>query len=198
MESLASFYVGEMSQLKASNSLMVQEVNSQRLNIITSKKEMAKISQELSDMKNVKTIIKTEYITLASGIETEYIHDTIEINKYDTSDRSNYIPKGSKIAFSDDWITINGTLGDKFLIDTLKTFDKFDFVVGQKRVGKRFLVFNKWEPTVEAISYSPYTSQAYMNNISYENKNKKGDRIIKSITHSLALSAGFYIGSKIK
>jgi len=197
MTGMKSFYEGEINETKISRDLLVHAVDVQKQIVMSYRNEIAHLHKDFKDLKEHKALVKTEYISVASGVEIEYIRDTITKVEFDTTDLRNYIIKGSKLAYKDDWMIFNGTLSDKFIIDSVSMFNKFDLIIAEQRTENK--IFNRWEPVVKVNSYSPYTSQVYMNNVVFEDgKKKKRNKIGKSITHILAFASGVIVANKTK
>lgn len=192
LDSYVEFSENERNEVKKSVNLQAETIDLQAQIIMSQNDATKKLHKDLEAFKKVKALVKTEYITIASDIQIEYIHDTLSLT--DTIWKS-AVPKGSKVLFKDEWITFSGTLGDKFIIDTLLVFNKFDMVIGEKKVGRRLLFFTKWEPVVQVSSYSPYTKQAYMNNVIFEPS--KGKKRLNNLSKGLAFGLGIFIGSKL-
>ena len=192
LDSYVEFYNNEKEETKKSMNLQAETIDMQAQIIMSQNEATEKLHKDLADFKKVKALVKTEYITVASDIQIEYIHDTLALT--DTIWRDN-IPKGSKVSFKDEWISFNGTLSDKFIVDSLSVFNKFDLIIGEKKVGKRLLLFPKWEPVVEVSSYSPYTKQVYMNNIVFKPSKKK--KRLNNLKKGIAFGLGVFIGSKL-
>lgn len=182
-QAIADFFELEKEQLMQDRNLLVQEIKTVNQNIVSSDDKIKELSEELKEYKKINSYTKAELLTEIRGIsvgyipvqgETEYVYvpdtncvpiDTL--NKYYTQ-----LPKG--VEFKDEWISFNATVGKKlFTLDSMKVINKFDVTIGERVVGKKFLVFNKKEAVVDLKSYNPYTGIPYLNNIVVEKKETK-------------------------
>lgn len=196
--SLISYMEKEKEQMIQSNGLLVQEISIVNQNLVSSTKKIKELSQEFDNYKKVQSHVKAEILSKIEGIVLPVITIDNPIYLPDTGCTDNKIIKEkfiqipSKVNFNDTWISFNGTIGKQFTIDSLSIINKFDVTIGEKKVGKKLLVFNKYEPIVELKSYNPYTTIPYVNNIIVEEKKGK---IIKPIT---LIAVGFATGFLIR
>lgn len=195
-QAMINYFEMEKEQLIQDRELLVQEVKTINQNIVSSDEEIKKLSKELSEYKVILSHTKAEIVSELKNIDIPYIVVDNPIYLSDTGCTSNKIVKEffiqvpSKVNYSDQWTSFNGTLGkDKFTLDSLSMINKFDITIGEKKVGKKLLVFNKYEPVVEMKSYNPYSSVPYMNNLTVEKKrNNFGG---KTIGYAVAFGLGF-------
>lgn len=203
-DSMANFMEGEKEELINSNNLVVSEMKTINQNIVSSDEKIKELSEELSDYKKISSYTKAELLTEIKGInitytpntETDYVYipDTNcvpidSLNKY-------YAQMPKKVEYKDDWMKFNATAGiNSFTLDSMSMINKFDVVIGEKVTGKRFLIFNKKEPTVDLRSYNPYTGIPYLNNITVaENRNTSG----KVLSYIGVFTAGMITNQLIK
>jgi len=196
--SLISYMEKEKEQMIQSNGLLVQEVSIINQNLVSSTDKIKELSQEFNNYKKIQSHVKAEILSKIEGIVIPIITIDKPIYLSDTGCTDNRIIKEkfiqipSKVNFNDTWVSFNGTIGKQFTIDSLSMINKFDVTIGEKKVGKKLLVFNKYEPIVELKSYNPYTTIPYVNNIIVDEKKGK---IIKPIT---LIAVGFATGFLIR
>lgn len=196
--SLLSYMEKEKEQMIQSNDLLVQEISIVNQNLVSSTKKVKELSQQFDNYKKIQSHIKAEILSKIEGITIPVITIDKPIYLSDTGCTDNKIIKEhfiqipSKVNFSDTWVSFNGTIGKQFTIDSLSMINKFDVTIGEKKVGKKMLIFNDYEPIVELKSYNPYTTIPYVNNIIVEEKKGK---IIKPIT---LIAVGFATGFLIR
>lgn len=197
-DAIVNYMENEKGQLISSNELLVQEIKTVNQNIVSSDEKIKELSEDLKEYKKINSYTKAELLTEIKGIsvgyipvqgETEYVYvpdtncvpiDTL--NKYYTQ-----LPKG--VEYKDDWISFNATAGKKlFTLDSMSIINKFDVTIGERVVGKKFLVFNKKEAVVDLKSYNPYTGVPYLNNIVVETKKTKP--LTKLLTYAGIFGAG--------
>jgi hypothetical protein len=195
--SLISYMDKEREQLISSNNLLAQEVSIVNQNLVSSSNKIKELSNDFDDYKKVQSHVKAEILSKIEGITIPVITVDKPIYLSDTGCTDNKIIKEhfiqipSKVNFSDTWVSFNGTIGKQFTIDSLSMINKFDVTIGEKKVGKKMLIFNDYEPIVELKSYNPYTTIPYVNNIIVEEKKGK---IIKPISLiATGLVAGYLI-----
>lgn len=188
----------EKEQMIQSNGLLVQEISVVNQNLVSSTKKVKELSQQFDNYKKIQSHVKAEILSKIEGIVIPVVTVDKPIYLSDTGCTDNKIIKEhfiqipSKVNFSDTWISFNGTIGKQFTIDSLFMINKFDVTIGEKKVGKKMLIFNDYEPIVELKSYNPYTTIPYVNNIIVEEKRGK---IIKPIT---LIAVGFATGFLIR
>lgn len=201
--SMQAFHEGEKDQLISSYDLLAEEVKTINQNIVSSDEEIKKLSNDLKEYKSIQAYTKAEILSEIHGLEIGYTApDTEIVYLPDTGCidvevvKENFIQIPQKVSFADDWISLDGTVTKKFILDSLSLLNKFDVTIGEKKTGKKLLVFNKYEPVVELKSYSPYTSVPYINNITVEERKNKG--IKRAGAFALVFVAGMLTPKIIK
>lgn len=186
--SIVRYMENEKDQLIQSNDLVVAEMKTINQNIISSDDKIKELSDELSDYKKINSYTKAELLTEIRGIEINYTAPTPGVDYVYVPD-TNCVPIDSlnkyyaqmpkKVEYKDDWMKFNATAGiNSFTLDSMSMINKFDVVIGERVTGKRFLIFNKKEPTVDLRSYNPYTGIPYLNNITVAENGKTSGKIL--------------------
>ena len=194
-QAMINYFEMEKEQLIQDRELLVQEVKTINQNVVSSDEEIKKLSKELSDYRVILSYTKAEILSEMKNIEIPYIVVDKPIYISDTGCTDNKIIKEhfiqvpSKVNFSDQWTSFSGTVGrDYFNLDSLSMLNKFDITIGERKVGKKLLVFNKYEPVVDLKSYNPYSSVPYMNNLTVEKRKNIGG---KTLGYAIVFMLGY-------
>lgn len=206
-DSVLAFTQQEQNESLDSDSLIVQELILVKQNVIDSKLANELLKKEFEGFKKFQSKVKTEMITEINNLTIEYSPsekgelDGIELSYGDYIHKDtvikNFVRIPKKIEMDCTWVSLYGTIGKEFTLDSLSVFNKFDIVLGYKKPDKSFKLFRKSEPVLEFKSYSPYTSVPYINNLTVEDKNRSFLTSKPMIT-LYALASGYIAGRTLK
>ncbi len=208
-QSVLSFTEQEQNETLDSDSLIVKELILMKQNIVDSKVANDMLRDEFKGFKKFQGKIKAEMLTEIKGIKIDYTPSEVFKTEFDGIPvvDGNYIHKDSikkhfvripkKIEMDCTWISLHGTIGKNFVLDSLSMLNKFDVVLGYKKPDKFFKAFRKSEPVLEFKSYNPYTSTPYINNLIVKDKNKSFITS-KPMTMVYSFAAGFGLSKILK
>ena len=172
LESMDNFHEIEKQQLVDRDSIRAQDVRQMKQNLMSEIAARILLEQEFERFKEINSHVRFETITRIDSLRITYI-DTIYNILTDYTDFipidtvSKYFlqtPKGLK--FDDGWFNFVGTVDmDGLTIDSMSFINKFDVTIGYKKSDKPFAFLRKKVPVVELISYNPYTTVNYVNNV---------------------------------
>jgi hypothetical protein len=179
----------EKQQLIKSDSLKAVEIKTIAQNQVSYADAIKHFEKEIKGFKRAQSLVKSEILTEIKGLSLDYdstggkfdgisINDSLYIHK-DTVD-AYFIRVPKNIDYSDDWLSFNATVDHKFKLDSLKTLNKLDIVIGYKKQEKPLSFLRKKDPVVELKSYSPYSSVPYVNNVVFKEEKSKVSSIFTS------------------
>lgn len=194
-----SFWENELTQSISRDSIVAQDFVEMNQNLMSEKKAREILQEEFDRFKKISAHVRFESQTRIDTLRIRYDHyDTIILNDYtdyvpiDTV-KKYFIQIPKKVSFKDQWMSLNATVDTVFQMDSMKFMNKFDVTIGYKKPDKPFKFLRKKEPVVELISYSPYTSVNYVNNITVEDK-KSSIFLSPVATAIYGIGIGFGIG----
>lgn len=172
---VTSFLEIEKTQSISRDSINAQEVFEMKQHLLTETSARILLKEEFERFKSISSHVRTETITRVDSFFIPYSVDPNDVlndytdcvpvdsvKKYFTQ-----IPKG--VNYNDTWFSFNGFIDSLGLnIDSLSMINKFDVTIGYKKPDKPLKFLRKKQPVVELISYNPYTSVNYVNNIIIE------------------------------
>jgi hypothetical protein len=183
MESMTAYFEKEKESIFAGEELIAQDVKDMKQLFVSATKDLEFLKKQYSNFSRIESVIKTELTSSVTDVKIPIVRPQIHfsdsliprdiVNQF-------YIPKNSKSSYSDDWIDLAFTLGDSLSVDSIVTRNKIDAVIGWKKSEKSLSFLRKKEPTVEIISYSPYSKIGYVNNLIVKDSESKFKKFIKS------------------
>ena len=178
-ESQANFYEAEKNQMINRDTIQAHQIIDMKQNLISEISAREVLEKEFERFKEIQSHVRFESYTKIETLRVAYNDPNINI----LADYTDYIPVDSvkkyfiqiprELKHDDDWFEFYGTVDqDHFMIDSLSFINKFDVTIGKKKSDKSFAFLRKKEYTVELVSYNPYTTVPYINNIVVDNEKK--------------------------
>lgn len=187
------------------DSIHAHDIKEMEQNLLTETSARILLEEEFQRFKKIQSHTRFESTSGIREVLVPFeVHDTVIqiVNNYvdaipvDTVKKYFIqIPKIAKLDTSD-WFQLYTTIDTALTIDSLFFINKFDVTIGYKKPDKPFKFLRKKVPTVELISYSPYTTLNYVNNITV--KGKPGTPIEEILSAAGGGVLGFFIGRGTK
>ncbi len=199
--SIVSFKDIEISSLIRDKNLKSNEVIILKQNVVSEKAAKKVLEGKVKNYKRIQSFVATEAVTRVEGLVIELTpkdkgkpEDSTSIDLKEKIEK-NYVKIPSAFTYSDEWISIDGTVRKDLTLDSLTFINKFDVLLGYKKPeGKKFKFLRKPEPYLELTSYNPYTKVNYVNNLVVEDDKKKVEKIMFS---KLAIFIYGLLGGKL-
>lgn len=196
-QSISSFYEAEKNQQISRDSIQAQVIIDMQQNLVDEQTAMVLLKEEFERFKSIQSHVRFESITRVETLRVEYQHPDIDmLAGYEgfipiDSVRKYFLQVPMDLVHNEDWFQFYGTIDrDHFMIDSLSFINKFDVTIGTKKSDKFLSFMRKKEYTVELISYSPYSSVNYVNNIVVEDEKRN---LVAPVSFGLGAATTFLI-----
>lgn len=178
-ESMRNFYETEKDQLISRDSIRTHQMIDMEQNLMSEISAREILEKEFERFKEINSHVRFETVTKIETLRVEYLVPNNDI----LNDYSQYIPVDTvkkyfvqvprNVIHNEQWFNFAGTIDqDHFMIDSLSFINKFDVTIGLKKSDKPLAFLRKKEYTVELLSYNPYSSTSYVNNIVIDKEKK--------------------------
>lgn len=192
----------EKQQSISRDSIHVEDMKEMKQNLMSEKASRVLLEDEFNRFKIVQSHVRFESKTRIDTMYIPYVVDSTDrFAQYDScipldTVKAHFLPVPKKVIYNDNWFSFNSTLGMEGLtIDSMSMANKFDVTIGWKKPDKPFKFLRRKQPVVELISYNPYTSINYVNNVVVE---KKGSIFTSKPAMFMYGGAVVFIGTKLK
>lgn len=179
-EAMQAFYENEKNQIISRDSIEAQQLIDMKQNLMSEIAAREILEEEFERFKEIQSHVRFESVTRVDTLRIPYMVPGVNI----LADYTDYIPVDSvkkhfvqvpqDLVYNDDWFKFHGTVDqDHFMIDSMNFVNKFDVTIGTKKSDKPLAFLRKKEYVVELVSYNPYTSVNYVNNIIVDQDKKE-------------------------
>lgn len=201
VEAVNSFWEGEEAQWISRDSIQAVDIAEMEQNLMTEISARKLLEDEFERFKSIQSHVRAEIVTrIDTVIQFKEIEKLIVDNYQDCvpadTVKKHFIQIPRNANLEDQWMQIYTTIDTALTIDSMLFINKFDVTIGYKKPDKPFKFLRRKEPVVELISYNPYSTVNYVNNVVV--KDKPGTPIDEVLIGIGGGVIGFFIGRGTK